>query len=83
MSNRRLNSRLLRRRLAPRASRELLHPYIRSMPVPNALAGHRALSLKALILIAKSRENTQKSAEPLASRILRAAVKRPLKKSPY
>jgi len=30
------------------------------MPIPKALAGHRALSLKALILTAKSPENTRK-----------------------
>ena len=61
-TNRRLNSRLLRRRLAPRASRELLDPYIRSMPAAKALAGHRALSLTALIVTAKSLENTRKIA---------------------
>src|SRR6516162_7286105 len=56
------NSALLRRRLALRASRELLDPYIRPMSVPKALAGHRALSLKTLILTAKSPENTRKMA---------------------
>src|SRR6516162_11686547 len=67
MSNRRLNSGLLRRRLALRASRELLDPYIRSMPVPKALAGHRAHSLTALIVAAKSRENTRKMATVLGA----------------
>jgi hypothetical protein len=32
------------------------------MPVPKALAGHPALSLTALILTAKSPENTRKMA---------------------
>ena len=78
LTNRRLNSRLLRRRLAPRASRELLDPYIRSMPVPTALAGHRALSLKALILTAKSQENTQKSASTGKSHFCALLLRRPV-----
>jgi hypothetical protein len=48
------------------------------MPVPKALAGHRALSLKALILTAKSQENTQKRAEHWQVAFLRAAVQAPV-----
>ena len=57
-----LTAGLLRRRLAPRASRELLPPLWISAPAPKVVAGRRALSLKALILTANSPENTRKMA---------------------
>jgi len=62
LTNRRLNSRLFRRRLALWASRELSPPSWISAPAPKVVAGRRAIALTVIIVTAKSQQSTRKSA---------------------